>query len=206
MSDLTTLEAVKRQLSLIYTTPDGTLVNETSDDDIISTYITEASQVFETETRYQFYASGGATLTYDLKPPDVYGNKLYFGKPILGIDRVLNGDGSEITSDQYTLLPNNDFPKFALQLNAPSNVTWQLNPTSWYNQAITVNGTTGFCATGEQPSDVTLAATKLAAHLYLTRDNMGQIQVAEGFVSIPADTPKLVLRIINNYKRARMYP
>ncbi len=205
MADLTTLEAVKRQLGLI-TNTNGTLVDNSDDDDIISTYITEASQLFETETRYSFSATGGATLTYDLKPPDIYGNKLFFGKPILSIDRVINGDGSEIPSTSYTLLPNNDFPKYALQLNVPNNVGWVTSPTSWYNQAITVNGTTGYCDTGEQPSDVTLAATKLAAHLYLTRDNMGQIQVAEGFVSIPADTPKLVLRIINNYKRARLYP
>lgn len=205
MADLTTLEAVKRQLGLI-TNVNGTMVDNTDDDDIISTYITEASQLFETETRYSFFATGGATLTYNLTPPDIYGRKLFFGKPILAIDRVLNGDGSEITASDYTLLPNNDSPKYALQLTTYSNVFWQVSPTTGYAQAITINGTTGYCDTGDQPSDVTLAATKLAAHLYLTRDNMGQIQVAEGFVSIPSDTPKLVLRIINNYKRARLYP
>lgn len=207
MSSLTTLTRVKRELGILTYTQSGTLnPDNLADDDILADKITEASQMFETETRYSFSATPGATLVYDLQQPDVVGRKLFFGTPFLGVDRVINGDGTVFTAADYFLLPNNDTPKYGLVLNIMQNIFWQLSTANGYKQAIQVQGTTGFCATGEQPSDVTTAVTKLAAFLYQIRDNSGDItKFADGTMVIPAGVPDIVIRTINNYKRARIY-
>lgn len=203
MATLTTVEMVKRQLGIV-TYTDGTLSTNDVDDDIITDYVIEASKMFETETRRVFSSTSGATLTYDLAIPSVYGRKLFFGRDVISVDRVINGDGSVIPASAYRLLPVNNDPKYGLELLLGSTYFWLTSDNIWQN-AITVNGTTGYCMTNEQPADVTLAVTKLAAHLYQTRDNTGEIQVADGFVVVPGDTPKTTLRTIANYRTVQIY-
>lgn len=206
MADLTTVARVKRELEITKYV-NGTLSVNTVDDDILADKVTEASQLFETETRYTFSATPFATLTYDLAPPDVYGRKLFFGTPFQGVDRIINGDGTVFTAADYFLLPNNVTPKYGAQLNNMQAIFWQLSTANGYKQAIQVQGTTGFCATGEQPADVTMAVTKLAAFLYQIRDNSGEVvKFADGTMAIPAGVPDIVIRTIQNYKRARIYP
>lgn len=200
---LTTVEAVKRTLGIV-TYTDGTLSTNDVDDDLIQDYVVEASVMFQTETRRTFSATPGATLTYDLAAPDVYGRKLFFGEDVVAVDRLINGDGSVIPASAYRMLPVNYSPKYGLELLYGSTYQWQTSDNYWQG-AISINGTTGYCLTGEQPSDVTLAVTKLAAHLYQTRDNTGEIQVAEGFVVVPSDTPKITLRTIQNYKTVHTF-
>lgn len=205
MATLTTIAAVKRQLGItLYV--DGTLTTNDSDDDVLQAAVEQASQMFQTECRREFTATPGATLTYDLAPPDIYGSQLFFRADFLGVDQVYNGNGSLIPASNYVLLPNNGLPKYGLQM-VNGGGQWYQNPTTGYKQAITVNGTTGFCETEDRPSDVTRAVTKLAAWLYQTRDNTGDVvKFADGTMSIPSDVPNIVLQTIKNYKRPQLYP
>lgn len=205
MATLTTVDRVKRELGIVVYT-NGTLSTNTADDDILADKVTEASQLFETETDFTFSATPGATLTYDLIQPDVFGRKLFFGTPFLGVDRIINGDGTVFTTADYFLLPNNGTPKYGAILNTMQAVFWQLSNANGYKQAIQVQGTTGFCETGDQPADVTMAVTKLAAFLYQIRDNSGEVvKFADGTMAIPAGVPDVVIRTIQSYKRARLY-
>lgn len=205
MATLTTIDAVKRQLG-ITTYVDGTLTTNTDDDDVLQAAVDQASAMFQTEVRREFTATPGATLTYDLAPPDIYGSKLYFGADFLGVDQVYNGNGSLIPAANYVLLPNNGLPKYGLQM-VNGNGQWYFNNNTGYKAAIVVNGTTGFCELEDRPSDVVRAVTKLAAWLYQTRDNTGDVvKFADGTMSIPGDVPSIVIQTIKNYRRPNLYP
>jgi len=181
-------------------------ITETTDDAMIDMFIAQASEMFSVEARRQFYATTGATLTYDIAPPQIYGSQLFFLEDILDVDRVINGDGSVITRDQFRLLPINGSPKYALQLYVGNNIFFQSNDVNSWQSAIHVQGTMGYCETGSVPSDVVYAVTKLAAFFYETRDNQGDvIRFADGSTQIPSNAPPLVLRVVANYKRVQLY-
>lgn len=196
MATLTTTAAVKAQLN----------ITSDSDDAIIDDYVTQASVMFQVEARRQFYATPGATLTYDYAPPQITGLTLWFLEDVLDVDRIINGDGSVITRDQFRLLPVNGSPKYAAQILTGSNITWLLSNQNNWQSAIHVHGTIGYNATNNEPGDVRFAVTKLASWMYQTRDNNGDvIRFADGSTQIPANAPAVVLRTAKNYKRVQIY-
>lgn len=203
MVDLTTAAAVKAQLHIIGV--NGTV--DPVDDALISGYVSQASQMFSTQTRRQFYATGGATLTYDIAHPDIYGSKLFFNEDVLVVERVINGDNTVIPATNYRTLPVNYNPKYGIQLLQGATTWWTPGQTNGFQNAIQVQGSLGFCATGAQPDDVTLAVTRLAAFLYVTRDSSGDVvKFADGTMQIPANAPELVLKTIQRYQRVRVFP
>jgi hypothetical protein len=200
MVDLTTLSAVKTQLGI---GTDGTL--NTTDDTLISLYVTQASQLIETETARTF-SSTVQTLYYDVGYPVTDGRTLYFDQDWLGVDTVVNGANGTLAPSQFRLLPVHDTPKYGLQLLNSTSMYWQVGNDGYSQNAIQVNGTTGYCLTGTLPADITLAATKLAAWLYQHRDDSGDtVQIADGAIAIPAQAPKFVLRTISKYIRRVAY-
>lgn len=196
MSDLTTVGMVKRQLGI---GSQGTV--NTVDDDLLGLYVTQASQMIETECSRVFSASVGTQL-YDAAYPVVCNNVLYFDQDYIGVDAVWNGANGTLDPSTYRLLPLRYAPKYGLQLLVSSNDVWVVGNNGYAQQAIGVIGTTGFCKTGEQPADITLAATRLASWLYQNRDNDGStVQIADGSIAIPAQAPTFVLRTISKYIR-----
>jgi hypothetical protein len=195
MTDYTTLAAVRSQL--------GLGVTDTSDDALISTYVTQASQAIETHCGRSFTGANG-TLTYDCIDPTVIGNLLYLDRDVIDVYSVVNGDNETITSGEYRLLPNNGTPKYALELLPSSSKTWTYT-TDW-QAAITIAGTLGYCTDTNRPADITLAATKLAAWLYQNRDNTGEsTRYADGSTSIPAEAPAIVLRLLSRYVKSELF-
>lgn len=181
-------------------------ITDGSNDAMLDMFVAQASDMFSIEARRQFYATPGATLTYDIAPPQIYGSQLFFLEDMLDVDRVINGDGSVITRDQFRLLPLNGSPKYALQLYVGNNVWFQPNDVNSWQSAIHVQGTLGYCETDEVPNDVVFAVTKLAAFFYETRDNQGDvIRFADGSTQIPSNAPPMVLRVATNYKRVQLY-
>lgn len=192
----TTVSAVKRQLALLVT---GT--NNEVDDDLIAVYVTEASQLIATETMRQFSETVG-TGFFDAGYPVTQGDTLYLNQDYLGIDALSNGVNGTINPSNYRLLPTGYSPKYAVQLLQKSGLSWQVGNDGFAQNAICVIGTSGYCLSADRPSDITLAATKLAAWLYQQRDNDGStVQIADGAVAIPANSPTFVLRTINKYVR-----
>ena len=200
MTDYCTVAMVKRQLGIGVT---GTI--NTVDDDLIAVYVTEASQLIATECMRPFSETVD-TLFYDAAYPVVNNNILYFDQDFLGVDAVWNGANGTLNPSFYRLLPPNFSPKYGLQLLVKSNAVWVVGNDGFAQNAIGVAGTTGYCLSANRPADITLAATKLAAWLYQTRDSDGStVQIATGAIAIPANAPTFVLRTISKYVRRVAY-
>lgn len=197
MANLTTRDAVKRQLSI------GKRVNGTLqldqvqfDDDLIDDYVTQASAVIESEANRSFSGDVG-TLYYDTCSSRV----LHFDADVVAVVSITNGDDGTMSASDYRLLPVNASPKYAIELLGGKS--WKMFNGAREN-AITVIGTLGYCAANAQPADITLLATKLAAHFYLNRDNDGSvIKMADGTANIPSEIPSFVLKTLraNGYVR-----
>lgn len=201
MGDLTTSAKVKRQLGIGV---NGT--TNTVDDDLIATYVTDASQAIETHCKRSFSVTYG-TLYWDARFPTVSGRKLYFDQDVLGIDSLSNGSNGTINAANYRLLPQHFSPKYALELLTKSSMVWLDGNDGFAQNAIVTIGSFGYCEAADQPADVTLAATKLAAWLYQTRENSetDTIQMADGSVSIPSNAPPMVFRLLEKYIRKVAY-
>lgn len=199
-NDLTTTNLVKRQLNIGV---QGTA--NVFDDDLISLYVTQASQMIETETSRVFSPTVG-TRYYDARYPVISQRTLYFDQDYLGIDALSNGVNGTLDPAKYRLLPLHFLPKYAVQLLPKSNMYWQVGNDGYVQNAIVVIGTAGYCTESARPADITLAATKLAAFLYQTRDQDGSsVQMADGSTLIPAQAPTFVLRTISKYVRRIAY-
>lgn len=202
MAYLTTTAAVKRQLGLVGTVQ-GTLNDNTDDDDLIGTYVAQATELFNSEVGYTFIATNG-TLELDACAPHAYGRKLFFLKPVVGVYSIVNGDGQTLTETEYRLLPANESPKYAAELKTGSGKFWTF--TNSPQAAIIVGGTLGYATEANVPADVTLAVTKLAANLYQNRDNKGDIiRFADGSSQVPADAPGIIFKIIDKYASVRVH-
>lgn len=202
MTDLTTLQAVKRQLA----NSTGTMGD--IDNDLIEQYVTDASVAFESACRRTIAGAVG-TLTFDACYPTIEGRTLYVGQDLLGVIQITNGTNGAagtgtLATDEYRMLPLNVSPKYGIQLL--QGLTWQTGTDGYIENAIQVIGTFGMFTSDNIPSDITLAATKLAAWLYQTRDdNEGVIHTANGDTILPPDVPKIVVTTIEYYKRRETY-
>jgi hypothetical protein len=200
LANLTTTAAVKRQLGI---GANGTI--NTVDDDLLDVYVSQASQMIETECLRTF-GTLVDTYTYDARYPVVNHRTLFFDRDFVSVDVLSNGANGTINAADYRLLPINDSPKYGLQLLDKSGLAWQVGNDGFAQNAIVVSGTAGYCTPANRPADITLAATKLAAWLYQHRDDSGDsVQVADGAIAIPAQAPTFVLRTISKYVRRVAY-
>lgn len=200
MGDLTTVAKVKRTLEIgVNGTPN------TVDDDLLQEFVTDTSQAIETYCKRQFSSTYG-TLTWDARYPTIDQRKLYFDQDVLTVDFLINGANGTIPASDYRLLPTHFSPKYGLELLPVSNMVWVQGNDGFAANAITTIGSVGFCAASAQPTDITLAATKLAAWSYQNRDNDGAIvEMADGTKSIPAEAPQLVFKLLEKYVRKVAY-
>lgn len=138
--DLTTLTALRRrvvQANLAST--------DTADDDLLKQIITEASGVFKAETGRTFMPIREVK-EFDSYDPtgfeiDLY--NLYFNsEDLLEIHEFCNGDGTEITSLQYRMRPNNIWPKDQVRITQASGVMFSIG--SDQDALISIDGTWGY--------------------------------------------------------------
>jgi hypothetical protein len=143
-ADLTTLDAVKAQLSL--TTSDAT------DDRLLQDFITAASDLI-TQYCARSFVPYQATRLYDalgehLGYSEASAHDGWTGQQTLTLDEDLlevvtltNGDSSVITSAQY-VLRGKGYPKWMIELLPTAGIAWTYN-TNWQN-ALSVNAIWGF--------------------------------------------------------------
>lgn len=182
MADLTTLANVRQLL--------GFAADETGDDALIQNMlIPAASSMIEGYCKRTFGTLNG-TLTLDACPPYLFGDTLFLrDAELTGIYSMVVNAATTLTSADFDLLPYNSDRKFEVRLKAGKS--WHVSSV---RGAFVIAGTLGY---GSIPNDVSYAATRLAGWLYQTRDNEGDVYIANDTTTIPAEAPPLVFKILD---------
>jgi hypothetical protein len=166
------------------------------DDNLLSDLLTRAAGVIDAYTGRHFEAE---TATKYFNSDDTYGRELnLYGYDLLTVTKLTNGDGVEIASANYRLLPRNDDPKWIIKLD--EDYSWEFDDS---DSEISVAGTWGYSATA--PADITHACVRLAAFIYRQKDTSADIDrplvTGDGVTIMPSGLPSDVQKLLDRYKR-----
>jgi len=168
------------------------------DDSAIESIIEGVSRYIDLKTQRRFYAKS-ETRYYD-RPS---GRELELDDDLLTITTLSNGDGVEITSSDYNLIPRNDTPYRAIRLTETSTVAWTLDSDGNSEFVIDVAGTWGYMTT--HTDDIREACLMITQSFVKRRfgENVSGIArvTAAGVVITPQDVPSAAADIINIYKK-----
>lgn len=149
-----------------------------ADDTALQVYLDQAIAEINRATARSFEASASTVKTYGYN--DYEGQVLLLGDDCLTVTAVVNGDGLTVASGNYTLLPRNSTPKYAIELHTGH---------SWATTAdISVTGTWGYSATAG--ADVQRAVYRLAYFYWQKRLSTGETQlINEGVIQSALEYP-----------------
>lgn len=168
--------------------------------------------------------SGGRRFAVDTAETRLidYGPEFVMGGRILRlpyemhtITQVVNGDGIEVTADEYVTLPrlrsvsgntvtaptSTDLtarPFYEIQLKSQSSKVWTY--TDDWEGAISVTGKFGYSET--PPSPIELATLDLATHFYKVPEAIGKVIVSpDGMLLTPSAVPDHVVGLVRPFTR-----
>lgn len=173
-----------------------------TDDALITALIARAQQAIDTHTMRTFEASANTERTFDTSR-DIVGPTLWLDEDLCSIDEITNGDGTEVTSTQYTTEPRNETPYFAIRLLSSASIIWETDTTNYdHEDSITVSGKWAFSTT--PPADIVHACIRLAAYFYRQKDAQVFDTTATpelGIITVPQGIPRDVELILKPYIR-----
>lgn len=139
---LTTREAVKRRLVNTGNTATWTTAYDTALDDII----TQASDDVRGELGWLPLPYNSTLLIdYSKKYLDIRARNLWVtDAPLLAVTTLTNGDAQVIASANYTLSPNNRYPKTQIRLLSTSSLRFKPATGGKWEQVISLAGTFGY--------------------------------------------------------------
>ncbi len=168
------------------------------DDGVLEDLIESASRFIDAMTGRTFYA---VTDTKYFSVPS--GRELRLNDDLLTITTLTNGDEVVVDSDEYNLLPKNEFPAYAIKLKGSSTIRWAPDSNADVEFVISVLGTWGWAATA--PNDIKEACLEIVKNYYNKREGQGTDGAAKvtaaGVVITPQGTPSSAKQIMNRYKR-----
>lgn len=204
-------------------------ITATTDDDLIGTLIDSAVDAINTHThRLTFAAISDTSRTFDAYRDTQaggdyrnngfyeygYGRRvqtftslragyarqtLYLDEDLYSITSITNGDGTTVTSSEYTTEPRNVAPYYAISLLPSASIAWEPNTNGDPENAITITGRWGYSET--PPGAIVQACMRLAAFYYRQKD--AQLQdvtaIEAGVVLAPVGIPADVVRILAPY-------
>jgi hypothetical protein len=168
-----------------------------TDDGVIDDLVEGASRKIDQITGRTFY---GRTETHYFDIPA--GRELWLDDDLISVTEFLNGDGVEITTDDYILLHPNKVPYYAIRLKSTSTKYWQLDSNSSSEQVLSIEGSWGFSTTA--PADIKDACLEIVKLAYDRRTGNAQQAAritAAGVVLTSADVPALTMKALMTYKR-----
>lgn len=173
----------------------GISVSEESDDALLTDLLSRAEKIIDGRTGRKFEA---ATETRYFSSDDTDGPYLnLWNADLLTVTKLTNGDGNEITSANYKLLPRNSSPKWLIQLH--EDQAWNFDDS---DSEITVAGTWGYSATA--PADIEHATIRLAAFMYRQKDTSADVDrplvTGDGVTVMPSALPSDVEKIVRRYE------
>jgi uncharacterized phiE125 gp8 family phage protein len=180
-------------------------ISEDADDALLGLLVTYAQKAVDTYTGRTFEASADATRYFSVGE-QTKGRMLTLDKDLCAITSVVTNadDGSGgtalVQNTDYTTMPRNDAPYYALKLTASTTHSWAF--TSDPDGAVTVTGKWAYSETA--PVDVKHATIRLAAYMYRQRDAQVFDVTANpevGVITLPQGLPKDVRMLLGGYKR-----
>jgi hypothetical protein len=175
----------------------------TTDNTLLTNLIPRAQGIINAYTQRVFEASGDTTRYFDaIEDVDHLRRTLYLGQnDLCAITTVTNGDSTVLTTSDYTTLPKNYTPYYALKIKLNSSNVWTYSTTP--EDAISISGRWAYSVTA--PDDIKHACIRLVVWLYRQKDasslgDVGSISQS-GVVVEPAALPSDVQLILIPYKR-----
>lgn len=167
---------------------------QSTDDALLATLVTRASAIVDTYTHRTF---AGATATRYYTPfVDTVRETLFLDTDLLAITTLTNGDGVELDSSTYTLLPLNAARKNRIKLKVGYAWTFETDAEG----AISVAGSWGYSATA--PADVVQATARMALWLYRQRESpfskVGNSMTGE--YEVPVAMPGDIKALLDPYR------
>jgi len=144
-------------------------VTGSGDDTLIDAFVTAAQAAIDQYFLRTFEASTNTVRYFDAVR-DVSGRRLTLDRDLCAISSITNGNGSVVTSGQYTTCPRNDTPYYAIDILKSSGINWEYEDDS--EGAIAVSGKWAYSLTA--PASVVHLTKWLAAFMYRAKDNVPQ--------------------------------
>lgn len=165
----------------------------TAEDDLLQTFLNEATAEIDRQTGRTFTASSAVKRYYFSE--SVTGDTLYLDADLVSTVGITNGDGTSISpADDVWYLPLNGQVAHAIKLKSTKTWTFGVDGT------IEVEGEWGFSDTA--PDDIKRVCKRLAWFYWMKRTASGETSVAGDNVAvIPAEYPKDVMSVLRRYKR-----
>lgn len=168
--------------------------------EVLNDIITASSRFIDAETGRTFYAR---TETRSFNIPEDGSRELRLDDDLLTVTTFSNGEGTEITSANYILLPANVSPKYAIKLTETSTIFWLPDSNNNTEQAIDLLGTWGYSSS--TPADIHLACLEIAKSYAGRRfgdafDTTTTITGA-GVIITPRDVPSSARGTLNSYRK-----
>lgn len=175
-------------------------LSSTGDDTLIAALIVRAQKWLDTYTGRVFESSTGTRRFTVGKDTDV--RTLYLDEDLVSVTAIVNkadaATTETISASEYTLMPRNRTPYYAIRLLDSSDKDWDYDDDP--EMGITVSGAWGYSTT--PPSDIVHACVRLTGYLYRQKDaQVYDTTVVEGagVTQIPVGIPKDVQIILAPY-------
>lgn len=177
-------------------------ISGSTDDSFIQEALSAAHDVLENYLGRTVLATADTTEYFDLPGDEVVGDTIYLSDrgDICAITTLTNGDGTEITSGNYTLYPktlNTRRPSYdRLKILSTSSATWDVG-TNAYENALQVTGKWAmWAAVASVPADFAISVMEITAHILESRKSQVFDTVAvpdAGVIQVPTGLPRTVV-------------
>lgn len=162
-------------------------ISGSGDDALLTTLIAGAQDAIDLYYLRTFEASANTTRYFDAVRA-VHGRRLLLDRDLCAINSITNGDGTTVTSDQYTTYPRNDTPYYAIDILGSSGINWTFDEDP--EGAIAISGKWAYSTSA--PAAVVHLCKWLASVIYRGKDNVlstGDTPIAAAVEILAGDLP-----------------
>lgn len=182
-------------------------ISDTSQDTLYADLILSATAIIDGYTGRTFEAADNTSRFFDALGDHIDGRSLFLwqeGVPtdLCAIESITNGDGTTVTTSQYTTRPKGQTPFHEIRLLTSANIDWTYSDD--WEDAIEISGKWAYSVTA--PQRIKHACIRLAAWLHRQKDTMVDVSnpvlTANGQMIMPSRLPGDVRELLRPYVRA----
>ena len=189
------------------------VLDEDIDIGLLQAKIDAAQDIIENATHRSFEAAADETRLIDYSEETVDGRTLHLPYDLCQITEVLNGDGEELTVNEYVTTPRlrtvsggsslipavrDAWPWYALTIKSSVSKSWTYSDDR--EEAISITGRWAFSVT--PPAAIKAATIRLAHWLYMQKDDLRDREESE----VSQDGILLLIGDLPNDVQARLMP